>query len=69
MAEMKAKEIVVDLNELNEFKKKNFEDRLNFISFWTDYIKKHSDEEWSKQQATIIDSQIKPSKNHQEKII
>jgi hypothetical protein len=60
MAEMKAKEIVVDLNELNEFKKKNFEDRLNFINFWTDYIKKHSDEEWSKQQATIIDSQIRP---------
>jgi len=36
----------------------NQEDRLNFIKFWAEYIKTHSDEDWSKQQNIVIDSQI-----------
>jgi hypothetical protein len=36
----------------------NDEDRLNFIKFWANYIKTHSDKEWSKQQKMLIDSQI-----------
>jgi len=36
----------------------NEEDRLNFIKFWAEYIKVHSDEEWSEQQNEVIDSQI-----------
>lgn len=36
----------------------NKEERLNFIKFWVEYMKTHRDEEWSKQQNMIIDSQI-----------
>lgn len=39
--------------------KTNKEDRINFIKFWVEYIKTHSDKEWSKQQNLVIDSQIK----------
>lgn len=38
--------------------KTNREDRLNFIEFWANYIRTHSDKEWSKQQNILIDSQI-----------
>jgi len=38
--------------------KTNDEDRINFIKFWVDYIKTHSDKEWSRQQNILIDSQI-----------
>ncbi len=42
----------------NEEKLKNFRERLDFIKFWANYIKNHPDEEWSKQQNMLIDSQI-----------
>ncbi len=38
--------------------KNNREERINFIKFWVEYIKTHSDKEWSKQQNMLIDSQI-----------
>ncbi len=37
----------------------NKEDRLNFVKFWAEYVKTHSDKEWSKQQNVVIDSQIR----------
>ena len=37
--------------------KNNKEDRLNFVRFWANYIRKHSDEEWSEQQNIIVNSQ------------
>jgi len=55
---MKASEVKVNLKELNEFRTKNAKERLEFIDFWANYIKTHSDEDWSKQQNIIIDSQI-----------
>ena len=60
---MKAEDIKINLKEMKEFKKRNFKDRLDFIKFWIDYMKKHSDKEWSKQQAVLIDSQIQNSRN------
>lgn len=36
----------------------NQEDRMNFVKFWANFIRTHSDKEWSKQQKTLIDSQI-----------
>jgi hypothetical protein len=51
------KDINIDLEELERDKKKNFEERMKFIDFWADYIKKHSDKEWSKKQKLLIDSQ------------
>lgn len=41
--------------------KTNKEDRINFIKFWAGYIKTHPDEDWSKQQNIVIDSQIESS--------
>jgi len=38
--------------------KNNKEDRINFVKFWANYIKTHSDEEWSEQQRVVINSQI-----------
>ncbi|MCX6747178.1 MAG: hypothetical protein NTU63_03540 [Candidatus Pacearchaeota archaeon] len=55
---MKVEEIKVDLEELKRFKKKNAEERLKFIDYWADYVKTHSDKEWSRQQDTVINSQI-----------
>ncbi len=56
---MKAEEIKVDLEEMKEFKKKNAEERLKFVDYWADYVKTHSDKEWSRQQNVVINSQIK----------
>lgn len=39
--------------------KTNKEDRINFIKYWVEYIKTHSDKEWSKAQNMLIDSVIK----------
>ena len=55
---MEAKDVKVDLEELKEFKRRNAEERLWFIDYWVKYMKSHSDEEWSAQQKTLIDSQI-----------
>lgn len=55
---MKASEVKIDLEELNKFKAQNARERLNFIDFWAEYVKTHSDEDWSQQQNMLIDSQI-----------
>lgn len=59
---MKAKDVAVNLEELKKFKRQNFEDRLKFIDFWVEYMKKHSDHEWSKQQAQFIDAQYETAR-------
>ena len=48
----------IDLKKLEEQKKKNFEERLRFIDFWADYVRTHSDKEWSEQQNNLINSQF-----------
>ena len=37
----------------------NKEERINFIKFWVNYMKTHSDKEWSDQQNILINSQIR----------
>jgi len=39
-------------------KEKNFIERLEFIKFWVEYIKLNPDENWSKQQNLLINSQL-----------
>ena len=56
---MKGSKIKIDLEELEKFKVKNAEERLKFIDFWANYIKTHKDEEWSRQQKIVVDSQLK----------
>ena len=38
--------------------KTNKEERINFVKYSVEYMKAHSDEEWSEQQNIIINSQI-----------
>ncbi len=50
-----------DLKKIRSAKtdrERNFIERLEFIKFWANYVKTHGDEEWSKQQNVLIDSQI-----------
>ncbi len=48
----------IDFEELKKERKKNFEERLWFLKFWAEYIKSHSDEDWSSQQKVLINSQL-----------
>jgi hypothetical protein len=38
--------------------KNNSQERMNFVGYWADYVKTHPDQEWSRQQNTLINSQI-----------
>lgn len=51
----------VNLDEIKKAESendKNFNERLQFIKFWAEYVKTHSDKEWSRQQNVVIDSQM-----------
>jgi hypothetical protein len=56
---MKAEDLHVDLEELKEDRKKNIKEREWFIDYWVNYIKTHSDKEWSKPQNILINGQFK----------
>lgn len=44
------------LNKLKEQKKKNKEERIEFVKFWAGFVKTNKNETWSKQQADFINS-------------
>ncbi len=58
MDKMKEETIKIDLNELKKEKERNIKEREWFIDYWVNYIKSHSDEEWSSQQNIVINSQL-----------
>ena len=41
-----------------EIRKLNDQDRMWYVNRWADYVKTHSDKEWSEQQNVIINSQL-----------
>jgi len=41
----------------------NKEDRMNFVVYWARYVKTHPDEEWSRQQNMLINSQLKSAQS------
>lgn len=41
------------------FTEENNRERLKFVDFWSDYVMKHSDREWSSQQNIIINSSLR----------
>ncbi len=43
----------INLCELHEEKKKNFEERLKFIDRYVEWLKKTHNREWSRQQADL----------------
>ena len=44
--------------DASEIRKLNDEDRMWYVNRWADYVKTHSDKEWSEQQNVIINSQL-----------
>ncbi|MBU0894204.1 MAG: hypothetical protein KKF48_03645 [Nanoarchaeota archaeon] len=48
----------INFEEINREVEKNFKERLNFIKIWAEYVKTHSDEDWSEQQNILINSQF-----------
>lgn len=49
---------MISSSELEDDIERNIEDRRSFIKQWAAYIREHEDEEWSRQQNKLIDSQI-----------
>lgn len=49
-------------DELKRIKTSNFKERVWFIKYWAEYIKTHSDEQWSEGQRKLIDSQFQSLK-------
>lgn len=48
--------------ELDEWKKKNFMERLSFVKYWAEYIKNIDDKKWGAAQKLLIDSQFQMSR-------
>ncbi len=48
----------MNLKKLEEKREKNRKQRREFVKYWAQYVKNHPDEEWSRQQNLIIDSQL-----------
>jgi len=40
-------------------KARNRKERMKFVELWAEYVRTHSDREWSKQQKIVVDSQLK----------
>ncbi|MEK6982675.1 MAG: hypothetical protein AABX38_07105 [Candidatus Micrarchaeota archaeon] len=47
--------INIDLNELRNDQKKNFEERLRFIDAYVAWLKRTPNQVWSKQQKKMLD--------------
>jgi hypothetical protein len=41
------------------FTDKNQKERMRFVDKWAEYVKTHSDKDWSKQQNIVINSSLK----------
>ena len=37
---------------------------MNFVEYWAEYVRTHSDKEWSKQQKVLTDSQMQNAKHY-----
>lgn len=40
-------------------KNKNNVERMKFVKLWAEFVRKHPDKEWSRQQKVVVDSQLK----------
>jgi hypothetical protein len=48
-----------NLEKLREQQRENIAERRAFVKQWAEYVRTHSDEEWSTQQNVLIDSQLR----------
>ena len=53
----------IDKEEIKKDKNRNFRERIWFIKYWANFIKTHSDEEWSRGQAILINSQLQSARD------
>ena len=53
----------LDLKELEEDKRRNFEERLKFIDLYVEWLKKTPNEVWSRQQKALIDGRRRKKKS------
>jgi len=49
---------MLNSEERDEARDQSIADRRAFIKRWAEYVRTHDDEEWSRQQNTLIDSQL-----------
>lgn len=49
----------IDPEELEEMKRNNFQDNLDFIDLYAEWVKKTPNKRWSHEQKVLIDSQIR----------
>ena len=54
-----------DLTELRKEKKRNQEERLEFVKMYADWLMKRPNKVWSKEQTKFINSVLKSSKAFQ----
>jgi|ETNmetMinimDraft_2_1059921.scaffolds.fasta_scaffold468351_1 hypothetical protein len=47
-----------------EFIKQNNKDRMWFVEYWAEFVRTHPDQEWSRQQNIIINSQLQGAKHY-----
>ena len=50
---------MTNLDELNDQQRENIAERRAFVKQWAEFVRTHPDEEWSVQQNTVIDSQVR----------
>ena len=49
---------MLNSQEFKDDKRRNTEQRRAMIKRWAEYVRTHDDEEWSRQQNRLIDSQL-----------
>lgn len=47
-----------DPGDLAADRRRNAEDRRAFVRRWAEYVRSHDDEEWSRRQNRLVDSQL-----------
>ncbi|MCX6815871.1 MAG: hypothetical protein NT120_03395 [Candidatus Aenigmarchaeota archaeon] len=47
----------------------NQKQRMGFVAYWAEYVRTHSDKDWSRQQNLIIDSCIKSAQITREQFL
>ena len=52
-----------EMFDAREIRKINDEDRMWFVEYWANYVRNHSDKEWSRQQNILINSLMQNAKN------
>ncbi|GAB3691843.1 hypothetical protein GCM10028857_29720 [Salinarchaeum chitinilyticum] len=53
---------MISSEETEEMREQSAEERRDFVERWAEYVRTHDDEEWSRQQNKLIDSQLESAR-------